>query len=220
MNYLYSNLSIPSPQYPAIPKTNVQEILPSIFLGPYAAATKNKRTQLSQFGISHIICIRHHAEANYIKPNFPDQFRYLVLEIADSHTENIIRFFPEVKEFIDNCLEGNGKCLVHGNAGISRSAALVIAYIMETYGLDYSDAFRYVGNRRFCIIPNEGFQQQLIEYEPICKARAQLAKRDIEKQDSHITGLKRRLDDDDDDDKGHMAHTSSASLNDMMIAPS
>ncbi|RLV98278.1 hypothetical protein DV515_00010935 [Chloebia gouldiae] len=116
---------------------------------------------LQKHGITHVICIRQNIEANFIKPNFQQLFRYLVLDIADNPVENIIRFFPMTKEFIDGSLQSGGKVLVHGNAGISRSAALVIAYIMETFGVKYRDAFTYVQERRFCINPNAGFVHQL-----------------------------------------------------------
>lgn len=62
----------------------------------------------------------------------------MVLNIADTLTENIIQHFQPVKAFIDDALNNGGKVLVHGNAGISRCAALVIAYIMEKYGLTHS----------------------------------------------------------------------------------
>uniref|UniRef100_A0AC11ETM7 Serine/threonine/tyrosine interacting protein n=1 Tax=Ovis aries TaxID=9940 RepID=A0AC11ETM7_SHEEP len=126
---------------------------------------------LQKHGITHIICIRQNIEANFIKPNFQQLFRYLVLDIADNPVENIIRFFPMTKEFIDESLQSGGKVLVHGNAGISRSAAFVIAYIMETFGMKYRDAFAYVQERRFCINPNAGFVHQLQEYEAIYLAK-------------------------------------------------
>jgi len=50
-------------------------------------------------------------------------------------TENIIQHFQEVNFFIDEGLSFGGCVLIHGNAGISRSAALVLAYVMETYDL-------------------------------------------------------------------------------------
>lgn len=53
------------------------------------------------------------------------------------------------------------------------SAALVIAYLMETYGLTYTHAYSYVQKKRFCVNPNEGFVRQLIEYEPIYIAKHQ-----------------------------------------------
>ncbi|CAG02339.1 unnamed protein product, partial [Tetraodon nigroviridis] len=172
-------------------RREMQEILPGLFLGPYSAAMKSKVKPSQHFisgsstksfvsffffsfvfifnqlpiletqGITHIVCVRQDIEANFIKPNFPHTFRYLVLDIADSPVENIIRFFPTTKEFIDSCLATGGKVLVHGNAGISRSAALVIAYLMETFGIKYRDAFSHVQERRFCINPNVGFVHQL-----------------------------------------------------------
>ncbi|XP_022598922.1 serine/threonine/tyrosine-interacting protein isoform X2 [Seriola dumerili] len=163
-------------QFPSLPATKedlldwaypmrreMQEILPGLFLGPYSAAMKSKLPILERQGITHIVCVRQDIEANFIKPNFPHTFRYLVLDIADNPVENIIRFFPTTKEFIDSCLATGGKVLVHGNAGISRSAALVIAYLMETFGMKYRDAFSHVQERRFCINPNVGFVHQLQE---------------------------------------------------------
>uniref|UniRef100_A0A8C0WGW3 Serine/threonine/tyrosine-interacting protein n=1 Tax=Castor canadensis TaxID=51338 RepID=A0A8C0WGW3_CASCN len=144
-----------------LPRCHAQEILPGLFLGPYSSAMRSKLPILQKHGITHIICIRQNIEANFIKPNFQQLFRYLVLDIADNPVENIIRFFPMTKEFIDGSLQNGGKVLVHGNAGISRSAAFVIAYIMETFGMKYRDAFAYVQERRFCINPNAGFVHQL-----------------------------------------------------------
>lgn len=174
--------------YPKLPISNVskskewtyamrrymQEIVPGLFLGPYSAASRSKLGNLLEYGITHIICVRQDIEANFIKPNFPDKFKYLVLNIADTITENIIQHFRMVKMFIDEGLNSGGQVLVHGNAGISRSAALVLAYLMETYGLSQTQAYMIVQKRRYCINPNEGFLMQLREYEPIYQAQKTL----------------------------------------------
>ncbi|XP_072345837.1 serine/threonine/tyrosine-interacting protein isoform X2 [Scyliorhinus torazame] len=160
----------------------MQEILPGLYLGPYSAAMKSKLPILEENGITHIICVRQDIEANFIKANFQEKFRYLVLDIADNPVENIIRYFPVTKEFIDGCLENGGKVLLHGNAGISRSAALVIAYIMETFGVKYRDAFTYVQERRFCINPNAGFVHQLQDLLWISPCRLTLTKQEERKQ--------------------------------------
>ncbi|CAH2329012.1 serine threonine tyrosine-interacting [Pelobates cultripes] len=176
-------------------RREMQEILPGLYLGPYSAAMKSKLSILQKYGITHIICIRQNIEANFIKPNFQQLFRYLVLDIADNPIENIIRFFPMTKEFIDGCLQNGGKVLIHGNAGISRSAALVIAYIMETFGIKYREAFTYVQERRFCINPNAGFVHQLQEYEAIYLAKLTIKMmRPLSLQAGAIGGLKRTLD--------------------------
>ncbi|CAI5645897.1 unnamed protein product [Oreochromis niloticus] len=156
------------------------EILPGLFLGPYSSAMKSKLPILERHNITHIVCVRQDIEANFIKPNFPHMFRYLVLDIADNPVENIIRFFPMTKEFIDGCLATEGKVLVHGNAGISRSAALVIAYLMETFGMKYREAFSHVQERRFCINPNVGFVHQLQEYEAIYLAKLTIKRMSVQ----------------------------------------
>uniref|UniRef100_A0A8D0GP69 Serine/threonine/tyrosine interacting protein n=1 Tax=Sphenodon punctatus TaxID=8508 RepID=A0A8D0GP69_SPHPU len=166
---------------------------------------------LQKHGITHVICIRQNIEANFIKPNFQQLFRYLVLDIADNPVENIIRFFPTTKEFIDGSLQTGGKVLVHGNAGISRSAALVIAYIMETFGVKYRDAFTYVQERRFCINPNAGFVHQLQEYEAIYLAKLtiqMMSSRQLERSLSGPTGSLKRTHE-EEEEIGNMQVTAA-----------
>ncbi|RLU22453.1 hypothetical protein DMN91_004731 [Ooceraea biroi] len=155
-------------------RRNMQEVVPGLFLGPYSAASRSKLQALLDQRITHIVCVRHAIEANFIRPNFPQQFKYLVLEIADTATENIIQHFQKVKFFINEGLRSGGRVLVHGNAGISRSAALVLAYVMETYDLNLKHAYTIVQQRRFCINPSESFMTQLKEYEPIYRAQKML----------------------------------------------
>ncbi|PNF41472.1 Serine/threonine/tyrosine-interacting protein [Cryptotermes secundus] len=181
-------------------RRTMQEIVPGLFLGPYSAAMKSKLDHLMHHGITHIVCVRQDIEAHFIRPNFPERFEYLVLDIADNVTENIIQHFPKVRQFVDESLSNGGKTLIHGNAGISRSAALVLAYIMEKYGLSCKDAFSMVQQRRFCINPNEGFMAQLTEFEPIYKAQRTLQngqcstekgrnKRRIDQVDDQVSNL-------------------------------
>ena len=77
--------------------------------------------------------------------------QYLVITLADSCLETIIPKVKETKDFIDASLGVGGKVLVHCNDGMSRSGSLVIAYIMQTYGLDFKSALNYVQQRRFCV---------------------------------------------------------------------
>ncbi|KAL7304578.1 hypothetical protein TKK_0003360 [Trichogramma kaykai] len=149
-----------------------QEICPGVFLGPYCIATSQSLDYLIEKQITHIICVRQEIEARYIKPNFEhmDRFTYMTLSIADVGSENIIKHFKPVKAFIDAALAANGRVLIHGNAGISRSAALAIAYIMETFELTYEESIRKMQLIRYCINPNDGFVWQLKEYELIYRA--------------------------------------------------
>jgi len=156
-------------------RRSMQEIIPGVYLGPYASAGKKNLDALKHHGITHIVCVRQDVEKNFIKPNFQDDFKYLVVELADTFTENIIPKIPEVRQFVDNCLQGGGKVLLHCNSGMSRAPSLVIAIVMEKYGLDFRTALHHVQQRRFCIQPNDAFEAQLQEYEPIYQARVAMA---------------------------------------------
>lgn len=192
-------------------RREMQEIIPGLYLGPYSAAMRSKCGYLLENKVTHIVCIRQSVEAHFIRPNFPETFKYMVLDIADSATENIIQHFSKVKKFLDECCSSGGRALIHGNAGISRSAAVVIAFIMEKYGLSYKHAFSLVQRKRFCINPNEGFAHQLKEYEPIYQAKRVLQNG----QTSQQTGkLKRPFDDVDDDDCSSQHNTEHMDCSD------
>ena len=55
--------------------------------------------------------------------------------------------------------------LVHCSAGISRSAAIVIGYLMKEFSLSLNDAHQFVRSRREIISPNLDFMGELTEYE-------------------------------------------------------
>lgn len=141
-------------------RREMQEILPSIFLGPYSA-TRNLQ-ELQKAGITHIVSLWDMSESKILKLHHQEHFQYLQLEISDAATQNLITLFPAVKRFIDQAiLCENGKVLVNCMSGISRSPAFVVAYLMEATGMEYDTVYRYVQNKRFCMNPNPGFRHQL-----------------------------------------------------------
>lgn len=66
-------------------------------------------------------------------------------------------------EFIGTAKEHNGKVLVHCNAGVSRSATLVMGYLIVICGFSFDDAYDLVKSKRSCVRPNDGFLKQLKE---------------------------------------------------------
>lgn len=174
-----------------------QEILPGLILGPLQAA--KSLDILQGLGITHIVCIRDAKEAFSVKPRFPDHFRYLVVDLADSEEQNLIRYFPAAKGFIDDAIRAEGRVLVHCNGGISSSPAFVIMFVMQHFQISWEDALHYVQNRRYCISPNSGFITQIKEYEPIYKASVAVAQHPIPQIDRSTSRRKRESDDDDEE---------------------
>jgi len=71
------------------------------------------------------------------------------------HFENAIYWINSFK----------GKTLVHCSAGRSRSATIIIAYLIAKRNLSVRDAYRLLKSKRKIIEPNIGFIQRLLEFE-------------------------------------------------------
>lgn len=63
------------------------------------------------------------------------------------------------------CFLKGGVVLVHCNAGVSRAAAVVIGFLMNSEGLSFARAFSLVKNARPAACPNPGFMEQLHKYQ-------------------------------------------------------
>ncbi|KAK3832693.1 MAG: protein-tyrosine phosphatase-like protein, partial [Linnemannia elongata] len=84
------------------------------------------------------------------------------------HQKDLLRDFPTAFAMIDEALAGSngqGKALVHCQLGVSRSASLVIAYVMRARGMGLTEAYDFVKQRSGVISPNMSLMYQLAEFE-------------------------------------------------------
>lgn len=125
-------------------------------------------SQLLELGITHIINITdmipnyHEKEMNN---NGESLFTYMNIAIPDCGSIQLAAFLPDVIHFITNAINSNGRVLVHCFAGKSRSASIVIAFIMQSKRWGFQEAFKFVQSKRDVVDPNFGFCTQLMEYE-------------------------------------------------------
>jgi len=98
------------------------------------------------------------------KSYFPQLFKYKIITADDNPEQDLMRYFPETSLFIH---EGrmSGGILVHCYAGVSRSASVIMAYMIDTLKLDAATAFEVLKRGRPQAYPNEGFQKQIKQYE-------------------------------------------------------
>jgi len=57
------------------------------------------------------------------------------------------------------------RVMVHCKQGVSRSASCAVAYLMEVRRFTLRDALSLVKQQRDCICVNQGFANQLLDYE-------------------------------------------------------
>ncbi|CAG0890823.1 unnamed protein product [Cyprideis torosa] len=144
----------------------VNEVVPGIFIGDESAARDLRL--IVEKGFTHIL---NPAEGNSVgmvntgKRYYQDtDVLYLGFRVTDYPSSDLSRHFDEAADFIDNCLRTGGKILVHCVMGISRSATLVVAYLMIKRNMPATEAIRLVRSKRD-VRPNEGFLKQILELD-------------------------------------------------------
>lgn len=134
-----------------ITQAEIHEIIPGLFLGTQIAA-ENERFH---WEFSHILSVREGA-----KDLSSSRITWKGIYIQDQPNANISRFFDESYEFIESSRTG---VLVHCRFGVSRSATIVIAYLMRKFDVPFDAAYNFVRSKRF-IQPNDGFTRELMSY--------------------------------------------------------
>lgn len=105
---------------------------------------------------------------------------YHDIKIKDEATADISKFFDSTFHFINRAKHASSpswvtttgarptqpyRVLVHCTQGISRSATLVVMYLMRANHWSLVQAFNYTREGRGVIIPNEGFLRALLQEE-------------------------------------------------------
>ncbi len=170
---LYSNLC----ESPYTPSTSIDDSLstpisPSLdFLnqpmthiidGLYIGSESNAKSleELSSEQIRYIVNVTSHVPLYH-----SDQLHYYHIPADDTQKQNLLDYFDEAYTFIHNAIKNNEKVLVHCVAGISRSPAIVISFLMRYAHMDMNDAYEFVKNKRSIVSPNLNFMGQLLQYE-------------------------------------------------------
>jgi protein-tyrosine phosphatase len=87
-----------------------------------------------------------------------------VLDLDDMPDFPIEKHFEEANAYIDHYVSNQKSILVICTAGVSRSAALVISYLIKHKRMPYKIAFNTVKRARVFIQPNVGFERALKKY--------------------------------------------------------
>ena len=137
----------------------MSKITNNIYLGNIYDAQNIEK--LLEMGIQKVLSLI--TETELLK--YPPEIEHKLINIEDFPRQNIIQYFGECLLF----MEDNKKVLVHCMAGASRSATIIIAYLMWKNQLDFTEAVTLLEQIRPIISPNYGFVRQLQMFEKLLK---------------------------------------------------
>ena len=119
----------------------MSEIIDGLYIGSFADAKSKKFLQQSR--ITHVL-----SAAWELNPAFPGQYEYLHIKMSDKPTFDLNLHLDCALEFIQNALNNDGRVLVHCYAGISRSASIVVAYLIRYNSLTLAEALSLCKQKR------------------------------------------------------------------------
>ncbi|KAM6330167.1 uncharacterized protein O3Q21_003651 [Podargus strigoides] len=139
---------------------HVDEVWPNLFLGDLVTA--HNRFILWKMGVTHVLNAAHGTVYSHGGQDFYGAtIDYYGVPAHDLPSFDISQFFFSAAQFIHNALNTPGaKILVHCAVGVSRSASLVLAYLMINHHLPLIEAIKTVKEHRW-ISPNRGFLKHL-----------------------------------------------------------
>lgn len=123
---------------------------------------------LATNGIRRVVRVTHDPiddAARLTKHHRGDDFELLQVPVRDMEQVDIAKFFPAALAFIHAGVEAGIPTLVHCQAGVSRSATIVLAYLVAHRGMTLHDALLSLRRVRSVVSPNMGFMAQLAEFE-------------------------------------------------------
>uniref|UniRef100_A0A3Q1JFP1 Protein-serine/threonine phosphatase n=2 Tax=Anabas testudineus TaxID=64144 RepID=A0A3Q1JFP1_ANATE len=150
------------------PTGHVNRVWPNLYIGNEVAA--RDKGSLHSLGITHIVNAAHGppkpSPGSYLYVNTGPRFYrdmtvdYYGVEADDAIDFMLSPFFYPTARYIRSALAMGGRVFVHCLMGVSRSATLVLAFLMIVEGLTLQEAVAAVRPHRD-ICPNPGFLQQL-----------------------------------------------------------
>ncbi|XP_076449794.1 dual specificity protein phosphatase 3-like [Babylonia areolata] len=152
--------------FPAVPKNSYDLVFEGIYLGQASAALR--LDVLKSLGVTHVVNAslgtkfnQTNTDADFYKDAGIDFHGIPALDIM---TFKILPYLRPAAQFIHKAHQEKGVVYVHCQQGVSRSASVVLAYLMLHWDMSLMTAVRTIRQKRE-IFPNEGFVKQLCMLE-------------------------------------------------------
>lgn len=147
-----------------IPSDNYNEVYPSLFLGDFTIAKSPKK--LKSVGITHVVNCAWGTSFNMVNTDqsfFEESgIMFHGIPAVDVWKFKIGPYFRGAADFIEQALSSGGKVYVHCMSGVSRSSAIVLAFLIIKRNMQLMEAIQTVRDKRK-ILPNDGFLKELVD---------------------------------------------------------
>ncbi|KZT36596.1 phosphatases II, partial [Sistotremastrum suecicum HHB10207 ss-3] len=143
------------------------QIIPGLYISDLYTATSP--VVFRTLGVTHLLSVvpepqlaPYSSWQNRLIP----RSRRLHIRISDTPSAPLSEYLDTTTTFIRNALHDGPRTrvLVHCTWGMSRSASVVIAYLMVAGEMSYEHALEMVRRRRKIVRPNDGFERQVKEW--------------------------------------------------------
>ncbi|KAK7505300.1 hypothetical protein BaRGS_00003462 [Batillaria attramentaria] len=148
--------------FPEAPKNPYDLVYDGIYLG--GASVARKPDVLKSLGVTHVVNAAHGSKYNQIDTS-PEYYQeaditFHGIPALDIMTYKILPHLRPPAEFMQKARQNGGVLYVHCQQGVSRSATVILAYLMLHQDYQLLDAVRTLREKRE-IFPNDGFLKQL-----------------------------------------------------------
>ena len=142
-------------------------VLKNLFIGNIEDAANKSFLESNHVNLVINCCKEYTVDYNYLKTI---NIACVMLGYFDSLEQDLNeqdKLLSAVKFIDEHLTNDRGGVLVHCVAGVSRSASVVIAYLMWKNKMNFESAFRIVRQGRPIVEPNSNFVNQLKSFEKL-----------------------------------------------------
>lgn len=138
---------------------------------PLYIGSVGARAHVEAHGITHVLCLQTASERRgyeHLMGLLPAHVEEKTFDyFEDAEGLELADFVSASIQWIDAAFAKEGRVLVHCAAGVSRSAAIVTAYLMYRFDLGADVALERLRLARGCAHPRQSFMRQLREEIPL-----------------------------------------------------
>ena len=150
---------------------DINEIIPHLYLSNWF--TSNNTEVLKNYKIKAVITLETRPKPEQVLMYYNNyRIDNMYITIPDSPDANITQYFGKTYDLINKYISKGENVLVHCMAGISRSSAIVLNYILRKMYENnevgscpcrlVNEVIDYVRTKRPVVNPNDGFMKQLL----------------------------------------------------------